>query len=205
MRKSRGIAALAAMWIAFPYAGLAQDCSEEFDSTFALIEKAIFQNKGCNSSACHGAAAEGGLDLRPGSAYDSLIDAPVESIGDSVTLRRVIPANKDDSLLWLNLAAATLPDVWEAPLRPMPLGGLPPLAANELEAIRLWIESGAPREGTVPGTAELLDACLPKPAPLQVEPLEPPAPGTGVQLRAPTQLFLPESERETCFITYYDF
>jgi hypothetical protein len=189
-----------------PASGRAGDgsCEEQFDSTFALLEKAIFENKGCTSSSCHDGAASGGLDLRPGQAYDNLIDQPVASVAGGDRLRRLIPSNKDDSLLWINLAAATLPDQWQAPLRAMPLGGLPPLSLDEIEAVRLWIENGAPRAGTVPGTDELLDACLPPPKPLQVEPLAPPAAGSGIQFRAPTQFFTPFSERETCFITYYD-
>ena len=70
--------------------------------------------------------------------------------------------------------------------------------------IQLWIEAGAPRAGVVPGTGELLDACLPPPEPLETKPLDPPAPGTGVQLRAPRQILPPNSEREVCFVTYYD-
>ena len=65
--------------------------------------------------------------------------------------------------------------------------------------------SGAPREGVVPGTGELVNACLPKPEPLHVEPLPPPAEGTGIQLRAPHQVLAKKTERETCFVSYYDY
>ena len=85
----------------------------------------------------------------------------------------------------------------------MPLA-LPPLTVNELEAVRLWIEEGATRNGVVAGTGELLDACLPPPSPLEVEPLPPPAPGTGVQIRAPHQVLPPNGEREVCFVSYFD-
>jgi hypothetical protein len=182
------------------------DCEQEFDSTFALIQKAIFENKGCTSAACHDRqTAQGGLDLSPEVAYDNLVDQPVESVPAELYpgLKRVIPGRKADSLLWLNLASATLPDQWQAPLRPMPLG-LPPLTVDELEAVRLWIEEGATRNGVVAGTGELLNACLPPPSPLEVEPLPPPPPGTGVQIRAPHQVLPANREREVCFISYFD-
>jgi hypothetical protein len=180
-------------------------CDQHFDSTFALIQKAIFENKGCTSAACHDHTAQGGLDLSPEVAYDNLVDRPVGSLPAELypALRRVIPGRKADSLLWLNLASATLPGQWHAPLRSMPLG-FPPLTVDELEAVRLWIEEGATRNGVVPGTGELLNACLPPPSPLKVKPLEPPAPGTGVQLRAPHQVLPPNREREVCFVSYYD-
>jgi hypothetical protein len=182
----------------------AAECSQEFDSTFALIQSAIFERRGCTSSFCHDAAASGGLNLTAAVAYDNLVDAPVGSVSARPSLRRVSPAKKEDSLLWLNVAAATLPDQWKAPLRAMPLGGLPPLTLDELKVIQLWIEAGAPREGVVHGTGELLDACLPPPEPLETKPLDPPAPGTGVQLRAPRQILDKHTEREVCFVTYYD-
>ena len=66
-----------------------------------------------------------------------------------------------------------------APLRPMPLDPLPALSTNELDALRKWIEVGAPRDGTVAGTAELLDACLPPHKPIEIDPLPPPPAGDG--------------------------
>ena len=177
-----------------------------FDSTFDLIQKAVFENRGCTSSFCHDASASGGLDLRAGVAYDNLVSRPVLTVppGTITGLMRVVPGQKDQSLLYINLAAATLPGQWQAPLRPMPQGGLAPLSINELEAVREWIEGGAPRDGVVRGTGELLDACLPPPKPIEIEPLAPPAPGAGVQVRMPRWDLLPHSEREVCFASYYD-
>ena len=182
----------------------AGDCAQRFDGTFALIQGAIFERRGCTTSLCHDASASGGLNLTASVAYDNLVDAHVASIPPRPDLRRVWPAKKEKSLLWLNLAAATLPAEWTAPLRAMPQGGLPPLTLDELQVIQLWIEAGAPRDGVVHGTGDLLDACLPPPEPLETKPLDPPAPGTGIQFRAPRQVLVPHSEREVCFITYYD-
>src|SRR5262245_41217307 len=185
----------------------AEECSQHFDSTFAAIETVIFERRGCTSAACHsGPAPAGGLDLSPGVAWGNLIDVPPQSLATAQYpgLARVVPGNKKRSLLWLNLAAATLPALWQAPLRPMPQGGLPPLTSDELALVQLWIEYGATRVGVVPGSGELIDACLPPPEPLKIEPLAPPPPGLGVQIRAPHQVLPPQTERETCFVSYFD-
>jgi hypothetical protein len=184
-----------------------QECTEQFDTTFEAVQDVVFERRGCRSVACHsGALPAGGLDLSPDVAWDNLIDVAPQSVSTAQYpgLARVVPGNKKRSLLWLNVAAATLPEIWQAPLRPMPQGGLPPLSDDELELVQLWIEYGATRDGVVPGTGELIDACLPPPAPLKVEPLAPPPPGVGVQVRAPRQVLPPQSERETCFVSYYD-
>jgi hypothetical protein len=175
-------------------------CEQQFDSTYDLIQKAIFENSGCTESACHGAAKQGGLDLRAGVSYDALVDTPSQTV-EGMTL--VVPGQKEQSLLWFNLAAATIPDTWQAPLRAMPIG-LEPLSLNELEAMREWIESGAPRDGVIPATGELLNACLPPAKPIEIDPLEPPAAGAGVQIHMPRWELAPHDEDETCFVSYYD-
>src|SRR4030095_3190227 len=91
---------------------------------------------------------------------------------------RVRAGQPGASLLWINLAAKTYPGQFDAPLRPMPLDPQPPLSGDEIEALRLWIKPGAPRDGVGPGGGELLTACLPPPEPIAIKPLAPPAPGT---------------------------
>jgi len=169
-----------------------------FPSTFDLIQAAIFEQHGCTNQLCHGEAAQGGLDLRKPDAYTHLVDVPA-AISD---LKRVEPGDENRSLLWLKLAAATLQRS-DVPGAPMPQG-LPALSDGELEALRLWIYSGAPQTGVVRGTAELLNACLPAPEPLQIRPPAAPAPGTGVQLHMPRWTLPGNSEAEVCFSTYYD-
>lgn len=173
----------------------------EFPSTYALIQRAIFENRGCTNAICHGESRAAGLDLRAAASYDALVDVDATSVPGH---KRVTAAQKDQSLLWLNLAAKTYPDLYRSPLRPMPLDPLPALAENELEAVRLWIETGAPREGVIPGTDTLLDACLPPPEPLEAKPLDPPAPGTGIQVRMPRWVLPARTEHEVCFVSYYD-
>jgi len=193
-------ASVAWCWLIGPVA--AEECSNgSFDSTFALIEKAIFEKHSCNNIVCHGEGAAGGLDLRPGVAYDNLVDVDATSVAG---WKRVLAGQSAPSLLWVNLVAKTEPGQWRAPLRAMPLDPLPGLSTREIEALRLWIEKGAPRTGVVPDTADLLDACLPPPEPLQVKPLDPPPPGRGVQIVMPPWDLEPRSEDEVCFATYYD-
>src|SRR5262249_42748021 len=147
--------------------GCRSDCQraecDSFPTTYDLIQRAIFDNHKCSSDACHGSAKLGGLDLRAGNSFASLNDTPAATVPG---FKRVERGDKDNSLLWINLAAGTLPGQYKAPIRSMPLG-FPAISAEELEAVRLWIETGgAARDGTVPGTAELLSGCLPPPHPV---------------------------------------
>jgi hypothetical protein len=210
LARGTGRAALLGLWfgllvgVLFAHAAVAQGCSGgSFDSTFALIQKAIFDNHGCASQVCHGspgAPGGGGLDLRAEVAYDNLVEVAAVTVPG---IRRVVPGRREASLLYINLAAATTPTAIQAPLRAMPIG-LPPLSIDELDAVRRWIEAGAPKEGVVKGTAELLDACLPPPKPLEIKPLAPPEPGKGIQIRMPLVQLRAQKEQEVCFAMYYD-
>ncbi|HVN86117.1 MAG TPA: hypothetical protein VMW17_14860 [Candidatus Binatia bacterium] len=176
-----------------------------FNSTFQAIQKVVFEQGGCLNQVCHGTHTnpQGGLDLSPDVAYDNLVGVT----SSQSTLKRVQVGDDAHSLLWLKLALATAPSKLPVdvtiPGAPMP-SGLPPISADALEALRLWIYSGAPKTGTVPGTDTLLDACLPAPEPITIQPLDPPATGAGVQFVMPTWTLEPHSEHEICFATYYD-
>jgi len=174
-------------------------CDESFDSTFQAVQSVIFERRGCTEQACHGSAASGGLDMSTDVAYANLIERP----STASQLVRVYPGTKERSFLWLKVLAAS-DDTVEITGSPMPLGKAP-LDETDLELLRLWIQGGAPETGTVPGTADLIHACLPDPEPIIIEPLDPPAPGEGVQLVMPAWDLPPASENEICFATYYDF
>ncbi len=201
LRNSGAIALFAVALVAATSAARADECSNNFTSTFSAIQKVIFEGRGCTSATCHDASASGGLDLLPDVAFDNLVGKPAETVPG---WERVRIGEKDRSLLFINVAAKTTPENFTAPLRSMPLGVLPAITTNELEALRRWIEAGAPREGTVKGTADLLDACLPPIEPIQIEPLPPPAPGTGVQIHMPRWIVKAKSETEVCYASYYD-
>jgi hypothetical protein len=180
---------------------------EQFDSTFAAIQKLVFENKGCTQDVCHGSARSGGLDLRPGAAYANLLEAPSQRSANP----RIQPGEPSESFLYQKLSAATLPGSFTVGGSPMP-SGLAPLSENELQAIRLWIEAGAPESGSVgdaetgtsDGIGKLLDACLPPAGPITIEPLKPPAANEGVQFVMPTYLLPASTEQEICFASYYD-
>ncbi len=175
---------------------------DSFANTYDLIQKAIFEKRGCTSELCHSSVdSAGGLDLTAGNSYAALIDAPAST---APGFKRVDPGNRANSLLWVNVAAKVLPGEVTAPLRAMPLGP-DSLSADEVEALRLWIEiGGATRTETVPGTGELLNACLPEPEPIHIEPLAPPPLGEGIQMHMPVWALEPTSESEVCFTSYYD-
>ena len=120
---------------------------QEFDSTFAAIQKVVFENKGCTQDVCHGSARSGGLDLRAGSAYANLLEVGSTSSPNP----RIQPGEPSESFLFQKLSAATRPGSFTVAGSPMP-SGLEPLPANELEALRLWIEAGAPESGSVGDT-----------------------------------------------------
>ena len=132
------------------------DC-EAFANTYDLIQKAIFEHRGCTSELCHSSVnPAGALDLSAGVSYANLVNVPATT-ADGFKL--VEPGNRANSLLWINVAAK-LGDGLRAPLRAMPLGP-DALSADEVEVLRLWIEDGgATRRATVPGAAEVLGACV---------------------------------------------
>jgi hypothetical protein len=184
------------------------ECAEVFASTWAAIQGAVFERHACTQAVCHGRSpGQGNLDLSPAVAYQSLFNVP--SLYEPELLR-VKPGDRTHSVLFRRLAKGTFPEEYaEVPGSPMP-SGLPPLAAEELEAVRLWIMSGAPETGIVAGTDTLLATCLPPPDPIKITPPAPPAPEAGVQFYAPPWVIEPRNaagengEDEVCHATFYD-
>jgi hypothetical protein len=183
----------------------AGDCPS-FESSFAAIEKVIFEAHGCTAAACHGAAASGGMDLRPGSAHENLVNAQ----STSSKLARVQPGSATDSFLYEKLAAATMPDRVKTTGSPMPVGTAP-LSRDELEAVRIWILHSAPETGNVddPTTGatvgKLLAACTPPAKPIKATPLEMPASNEGVQFVLPGYTLEAGTEIEQCTPFAYDY
>jgi hypothetical protein len=179
-----------------------------FDSTFEAIQAVVFEQNGCANSLCHGAANQGDLDLSPLNAYDNLVTAA--SKGSS--LRLVEPGSPSQSFLYHKLSAKTFPGSYAIGGAPMPSAGAA-ISPGQLEVIRLWIEAGAPREGSVGDTLgrgedeieRLLGVCLPEAEPINTIPLPPPAPDKGVQFSMPPHDVGAEKERELCFAVYEDF
>ncbi|HXC53223.1 MAG TPA: DUF4215 domain-containing protein [Candidatus Limnocylindrales bacterium] len=171
-----------------------------YDTTFEGIQQLIFDAYDCSNDACHGSSQQGGLDLRAGNSYASLVGV-TSSIDEEKV--RVFPGDQDESILYLKLAMATL-DGYEPHTggTPMPFTGTP-ITEDQLEAVKLWIRGGASETGVVAGTAELLGSCLPPPTPLNIPQPEVPDPSVGTQMAMPGYL-LPPGEVEGCVATYYD-
>jgi hypothetical protein len=179
-----------------------ESCETNYSGTFAAIQDLIFERYGCTSSICHGnGGMMGELDLSPGVAHQNLFNQPSRTVEGAT---RVFPGERTRSLLYLNLAAKTLPTQFTAPLRAMPLDPQPAITFDELEAVRMWIEAGAPATGTVDGTQDRLNACLPPPKPIEIEPLPPPPAGEGAQIHMPRWIVEANSEHEVCYASYYD-
>ena len=182
---------------------------DRFASTFAAIQKTVFERHGCTQAVCHGSATpQGGLDLSPAVAYANLVDVPSTILPEQ---KRVEPGLPAGSLLWRKLAAATI-GLAGVPGTAMP-NALPPIPENELEAMRLWIHGGAPEAGVVIGTEALLSSCLPPPDPIKIRPPAVPDPAVGVQIHAPAWTISArdpnnpgqDGEDEVCYATYYNF
>ena len=175
------------------------ETSSPISSTYEALQVKLFEAQGCTDSACHGVESAGGLNLTAEVSYDQLVE--VASQGSS--LMRVEPGDRERSYLYQKLYAALAPDEVQVAGSVMPIGR-PPIPQRLLDALRLWIYAGAPREGTVMGTEELLDVELPEATPFTITPLEAPDPDVGFQLIMPPWTIPAESEREVCFASYYD-
>ena len=150
----------------------------------------------------------GGLDLRPPAAWKSLVDMPSKSS----MFKRIEPGTALQSFLYLKLKAGTNPGSVQVAGSPMPAGGGRPLSEDELNAVQIWIEKGAPNTGVVADPvgatktfSQLLNACLPPADPITIKPLDPPPPGVGLQFELPSYALKANSEIENCTPFYYDF
>ena len=162
--------------------------------------------QGCTASACHGEAANAGLDLRAENAYANLINVEATS-GDYM---RVFPGEQDLSALYQKVAAKT--ESFELSALPNPIsGGAMPtgngaLSENDLALLRAWIRGGAPETGIVAGSEQYASCQLAGDlAPNKIQPLPAPATDEGVQFYSGGWAVPAEGEGEVCFITYYDY
>ena len=174
---------------------------EKFDSTWEAIQTVIFARHGCTDQTCHGSVAgaesSGGLNLSPDVAYENLVNVFSE-LGQMDRVEPGSPTN--DSFLYRKLAAKTA-GLAGVPGTPMP-SGLPALGTDELEALRLWIQYSAKKDGVVPNTEGLLNSCLPPVKPPHLDPPSPPPAGQGVQYYAPPWNIPAHKEDEGCYATY---
>ncbi|KPK17080.1 MAG: hypothetical protein AMJ62_02320 [Myxococcales bacterium SG8_38] len=182
------------------------DLKCDAESTFAQVQQQIFEGYGCTASACHGESAQGGLDLRPPSAYASLINVPAQS-GDYM---RVFPGEQELSLLYQKVAAKT--EGFELASLEDPIGGgtMPTsnqtLSEKDLALLRAWIRGGAPENGVVEGSQQYASCDLQgEVAPNKIQPLPAPGENEGVQFYSGAWEVPAEQEGEVCFVSYYDY
>jgi hypothetical protein len=127
-------------------ARFAPDCEAAPPSSFAAIQTVIFNGRGCSSGGCHGAGRpQAGLSLATGSSYGNIVNVTAQG---GAGLKLVLPGNADSSYLYRKVAARTRPGSYPISGSPMPLAGSP-LTGNELAALALWIDAGAPQTGRV--------------------------------------------------------
>ncbi|MGD8317376.1 MAG: hypothetical protein PVH76_06500 [Myxococcales bacterium] len=201
------LAALAAvMMVACGSDGSSTQAKCETDSTFAQVQQQIFEGYGCTASACHGEAAQGGLNLQAPNAYANLINVPASS-GDYM---RVFPGEQELSLLYQKVAAKTQGFELGALENAISGGAMPTsnevLSENDLDLLRAWIRGGAPETGIVEGSQQYASCDLQgEVVPNKIQPLPPPAVDDGVQFYSGAWTLPAEGEGEVCFVSYYDY
>jgi len=189
--------------------------AQSFDSTFEAIQTVVFEGGyGCTDSTCHDSVSpKNELELTNAVAFEELLgpNGTGQPSHDYPSLKLVEPGEPELSYLFIKLAAKTYPDSQFTvdPGTGMPSGGKVAVSQEHLEAVRKWIRGGAPREGVVTGTQELLGTCLPPPTPLKIPVPDPPGSNVGVQFQQtpwdlPPTTPISSGEDEICMSTYYD-
>ena len=162
-------------------------------SAYHDIQEYIF-DKSCASSACHAAPQNSaGLNLEYGLSYDNLVGiVPRNAAAADAGMKLVDPENPDNSFLLTKLIGPD-PDQGSR----MPFGG-GMIHNGKIEAIRTWIEAGAPETGRI---ADIGDLGVLRDPGETFEPPAPPLPGEGYQLRLPPFKIEPRTEREVYYAT----
>ncbi len=165
------------------------------NSAYHDIQDYIF-DKSCASSVCHATPANSAnLNLTYETSYNDLVDrVPQNPSAAAAGMKLVDPGNPENSFLLTKLMGPESPDQGAR----MPFGG-GTIHNGKIEAIRKWIEAGAPRTGRVPGIGDL--AVLRDPQDV-FEPPAPPPPGQGYQLHLPEFKIEPGTEREVYYATH---
>ena len=158
------------------------------------IQEYVF-DKSCASSTCHAAPANSrGLSLEYRLSYDNLVGiVPQNPAAAAAGMKLVDPGNPDNSFLLTKLLGPESADLGSR----MPFGG-GTIHAAKIDAIRTWIEAGAPETGKVAGISDL--GVLRDPGEVFVPPAPPP-PGQGYQLHLPKFKIEPGTEREVFYQT----
>ena len=158
------------------------------------IQEYVFDNS-CANSVCHAAPANAGnLNLTYGLSYENLVGGvPQNPTAAAAGMKLVDPGNPENSFLLTKLMGPTAPEQGAR----MPFGG-GVLHSGKIDAVRTWIEAGAPQIGKIAGIGDL--GVLRDPDE-KFDPPAPPPPGGGYQLRLPPFKIEPGTEREIYYTT----
>ena len=109
------------------------------EPNIASLEDNYFEMS-CTFSSCHSdSAAQGGLVLTPGNAYENLVNVAASHVGSAGTFR-VVPGDPEASYLVHRVENTGLDG-------PMPPGIVEPLGPDcQIKALRDWIAAGAPQK-----------------------------------------------------------
>lgn len=164
------------------------------NSAYHDIQEYVF-DRSCANSVCHAAPANAGnLNLTYGLSYEDLVgEVPQNPAAAAAGMKLVDPGNPENSFLLTKLMGPAAPEQGAR----MPFGG-GVLHTGKIEAVRTWIEAGAPQTGKIAGIGDL--GVLRDPDEV-FEPPAPPAPGEGYQLRLPPFKIEPGTEREIYYAT----
>jgi hypothetical protein len=164
------------------------------DGTFARIQRTILDP---SCSSCHRSgtndARSSQLVLTADSSYQQLVGvAAAQQVARADGMARIKPFRADSSLFFHKIA-------WVPGHHSRDYGNLMPtgttqgLSTGQLEYVRRWIESGAPRTGHVADTMLLTDSRAQTAA---FTPLDAPPTGTGLQVRVDSFAVSATMERE---------
>jgi hypothetical protein len=122
-------------------------CSEDggtvtpLSDKFSDIQKRTF-DKTCNSSSCHGGSfPKALLDLTTVNSYNELLSSKIQNTSAEIRYPGlVVPGKPDSSFLYIKVKGPRSDEGAQMPER---LSALP---SAEIEAIRSWIQRGAPND-----------------------------------------------------------
>jgi len=119
-------------------------CESAPVDSFAAIQTVIFNGKGCSGGGCHsGGSPANGMNLSNGKSYLSIFNVTAEAGGG---LKRILPGDAASSYLYRKVSAKTSPGSFPISGSPMPKVGTA-LSNDQLAALALWINAGAPQFG----------------------------------------------------------
>ena len=120
--------------------GMSDESGGDLAPTLSSLQSEVFAGS-CALASCHSADTQTGqLVLEPGTSFGDLVDVPAVQAGAVEDgLARVVPGDPEASFLWIKLQPGVDPSYGAL----MPQGSTTGLDANELDAIREWIELGA--------------------------------------------------------------